>query len=247
MIPSIIIEDEARSIRVLKKLLSEYCPDIEIVATANNIHKGMDLINQHKPELLFLDIEMPRGNAFDLLDKLGPGNFEIIFITAFNEYALKAIKHGALDYLLKPISIDDLTAAVNKAQKRIIIKRDDLQNVKLLQQLNKQNPLSKKITIPSKENIFFILLDDILRCEASGAYTFIFTKENGKILSSKNIKEYETILPESIFFRIHHSHIVNLNEIKKYHIGRGGRVELKNGSMVEVSVRRKKDLLARIK
>jgi two-component system LytT family response regulator len=245
MIGSVIIDDEVKNIRVLKKMLAEFCPEIDVIAEAKDARQAVDVIDLHKPALVFLDIEMPYGNAFDLLDKLMPVNFEIIFITAFNEYALKAFKYSALDYLLKPVNINELKIAVAKAAERVNSKSMNVQLNNLLQNLQKKNEALRKIAISSKDGLLFVAVEDIFRCEASGAYTYIFTRENGKIISSKNIKEYEAILPENIFFRVHHSHIINLNEIKKYHRGRGGYVEMKNGSLIDIAVRRRDEFLSR--
>jgi two-component system, LytTR family, response regulator len=170
---------------------------------------------------------MPYGNAFDLLDKLTPFSFEIIFITAFNEYALKAFRYSALDYLPKPVNIHELKIAVERAEKRVNSKNINSQLTNLLQNLHKKNEAVHKIALPSKEGLLLIAIEDIFRCEASGSYTYIYTRNEGKHISSKSNKEYDELLPDDIFFRVHHSHIVNLKEIKKYHCGKGGYVEMK--------------------
>jgi two-component system, LytTR family, response regulator len=245
MTSAVIIDDEAANIGILRKLLSGFCPDVNVVAEATDVRTGINVINQHKPSLVFLDIEMPYGNAFDLLDQLMPVDFEVIFITAFNEYALKAFKYSALDYLLKPVNIDELKIAVVRAADRINTKNSNAQLNNLLQNLQKKNDFLRKIALPSKEGVLFVAVEDIIRCEASGAYTHFFVKGVGKIISAKNIKEYEEMLPEEIFFRIHHSHIININEITKYHRGRGGHVEMKDGAFIDVAVRRKDQFLSR--
>ena len=246
MINSIIIDDEPKNIRILRKILSEFCPQVNVIAEAKDAKQGLDVINYYKPSLVFLDIEMPYGNAFDLLDKLMPVNFDIIFITAFNEYALKAFKYSALDYLLKPVNIDELKIAVAKAEERSATKNLNAQLKNLLQNLHTKNVHLQNIALPSKNGLVFVAIEDVFRCQASGSYTYIFTRENGKIISSKSIREYEAILPGNIFFRVHHSHIINLNEIKKYHHGRGGYVEMKDGALIDVAVRRKEEFLAHI-
>ncbi len=245
MIESIIVDDEPKNINVLRKMLNEFCAEVEVIAEARDAQQAIALIQQHSPDLLFLDIEMPYGNAFDILDKLMPVNFEVIFITAFNDYALKAFKYSALDYLLKPININELKIAVGKAAANINSKNLGLQLKNLLDNLKNKNETLRKIAFPSKEGLIFISMGDIIRCEASGSYTHIFIKGREKIISSKSVKEYEEILPEAIFFRIHHSHIINLTEIKKYHRGRGGHVEMSDGALIDVAVRRKEEFLSR--
>ncbi len=245
MINSIIIDDEPNNISVLKKMLAAFCPQINIVAEAEDAKQGIIVIQKNKPSLVFLDIEMPYGNAFDLLDKLMPIDFEVIFITAFNEYAIKAFKYSALDYLLKPVNINELEIAINKAVERIGTKTLNAQLNNLLQNLQKKNETMRKVALHKKEGLIFVPVEDIIRCEASGAYTFFFVKGHGKIISSKNMKEYEAILPESIFFRAHHSHMINLGEIKKYHRGRGGFVEMNDGAKIDIAVRRKESFLSR--
>ena len=236
----VIIDDEPVNIRVLKKMLAEFCPTVSVVGEAKDMQQGIDMIRSNKPELVFLDIEMPYGNAFDLLEKLMPVDFEIVFVTAFNDYALKAFKYSALDYLLKPVNINELKIAVQKAIERIDIKNTNARLNNLLQNMQKSNEALRQIIISSKDGLLFVAVEDISRCEASGAYTNIFTKKTGKIVSSKSIGEYEAMLPDSIFFRVHHSHLINLAEIKKYHRGRGGFVEMKDGMLIDVAVRKKR-------
>lgn len=245
MIDSVIIDDETMNTRILKKMLADFCPQVNVVAEAKDVQQGISVINQYKPALVFLDIEMPYGNAFDLLDELMPVSFEIIFITAFNEYALKAFRYSALDYLLKPVNINELKMAVERAGERVNSKNINSQLNNLLQNLHKKNEAIQKIALPSKDGLLFIAIEDIYRCEASGSYTYIYTRKEGKNISSKSIKEYEELLPGDIFFRIHHSHLVNLKEIKKYHRGRGGYVEMKDGALIDVAVRRKDEFLSR--
>jgi two-component system, LytTR family, response regulator len=246
MISSVIVDDEPANIRILKKMLADFCPNVQVIAEAKDVRQGVDIIRQTKPSLVFLDIEMPYGNAFDLLDKLMPVEFEIIFITAFNEYALKAFRYSALDYLLKPVSIQELKGAVEKAFQRIDLKITNAQLKNLLENLKKEKEGLQQVALPAKDGFIFVPTDDILRCEASGAYTHVFTRNNGEILSSKSIGEYEEMLPENIFFRVHHSHLINLYEIKKYHRGRGGYVEMKDGMLIDVAVRRKDEFLAKL-
>jgi two-component system, LytTR family, response regulator len=244
MINAIIVDDEPKNIRILRGLLEEGCPDIVITGDAMSAEAAIPLITELQPDLVFMDIEMPYGNAFDLLDKIMPVNFEIIFITAFDEYTLKAFKYSALDYLLKPVSLDELKAAVQKAKERIRVKNINLQLQNLL--FNVRKPATvQKIAIPCNESLIFVQLTDIIRLEAKGSYTQVFTAGDQKYLSSRMIKDYEEMLPEDIFFRIHNSHIINLNFVKKYLKGRGGVIEMSDAVQIEVATRRKDEFLAR--
>lgn len=245
MLRSIIIDDEPKNIRILRKLVDDYCPEVEVIAEASDVLEAFESIRANKPDLLFLDIEMPFGNAFDLLDKLQPVNFEVIFITAFNEYALKALKYSALDYLLKPVNIEDLKLAVHKAIERIKSRSTHANLNNLLENLRKLQPAMQKLALPTNEGLVFLPVEKIVRCEAKGSYTIIHTF-NEKLVTSRNIKEYEELLPGNIFFRVHNSHIVNINNIKKYYKGRGGYIEMDDGATVEIATRRKDAFLRRI-
>jgi two-component system, LytTR family, response regulator len=242
---ALIIDDEPRNIRILRNLLGEFCPAIDIVGEAGDVNEALAAIRHHKPDMVFLDIEMPYGNAFDLLDKLMPVNFEIIFITAFDTYTLKAFRYSALDYLLKPVDIEELKRAVGRAIERVAAKNINQQLANLLGNLKVSQPGLEKIALPTADGIIFINVADIVRFEANGSYTEVHCKGYEKITVSKNIKEYEEVLPVSIFCRIHNSHIINLNRIKKYHKGRGGYVTMDDGTSIEVASRRRDEFLAK--
>jgi two-component system LytT family response regulator len=245
MIRTVLIDDEPKNNRVLKMMLEEFCPEVTIIGQADNAPDGITLIRELRPDLVFLDIEMPHGNGFDLLDQLKPIRFEVVFITAFNEYSLKAIKYSALDYLLKPVNIEELKQAVQKAVDRMANRNTNERIENLLYNLRKPQQDLQKIALPSKEGYIFILLADIIRCESKTGYTTFYVDGIEKIISSRNIKEYEPLLPTDIFFRIHNSHIINLNHVKKYHRGRGGYIEMDDGALIEVATRRKDEFLAR--
>ena len=238
-----IIDDEPKNVRVLRTMLEEYCPEITGITEATNPKEGIQIIREHKPELVFLDIEMPYGNAFDLLDQLMPVEFEIIFVTAFNNYTLKAFKYSALDYLLKPVNIEELRASVKRASARVRSRNVNQQLNNLIQNFQKKNDSLQKIALPWKDGFVFVSMEDIIRFESSGGYTFVYTRSGEKFMSAKNIKEYEDMLPENLFFRIHNSYIINLHAVKKYHRGRGGYVEMVDGSMIEVAIRRREDFM----
>jgi len=245
MIKTIIIEDEAKSRSSLRQKLKEYCPSIDIVAEAEDGLEGISLIEKHKPQLVFLDIEMPKINGFEMLNAIKEKNFNIIFTTAYDQYAIKAIKYAAFDYLLKPVDIEELRAAVSRAD--INETRQTKNQIELLHQ-NMQHPkkLLNKLAIPTLEGLLFYDINDIIQLEANSNYTNIFFNNKTKILASKTLKEFEELLPEGIFFRVHHSHLINLNYIKRYIKGDGGQIELQNGKYVDVSRRKKEEFLKMI-
>ena len=245
MITAIIIDDEAKGRLALREKLSDYCPQIKLLAEAANGQEALLLIQHHKPQLIFLDIEMPWMNGFEMLNELTEKNFHIIFTTAYDQYAIKAIKYAAFDYLLKPIDIEELKTAIEK-----IGAKDDNQTkmqVELLQQ-NMLHPKKQlnKLAIPTLEGLLFFDINDIIHLEANSNYTNLYLADKTKITASKTLKEFEEMLPPAIFFRTHHSHLINLNYIKRYIKGDGGQIELQNGTYVDVSRRKKEEFLKAI-
>lgn len=239
---SIIVDDEPGNIVTLKELLSLYCPGIEVAGSASNPEQAYDLVQAENPDIIFLDIEMPYGNAFDLLDMLAPVRSEVIFITAFNDYAIKAIKYAALDYILKPVSIEELKTAVVKAVKRIEEKSINTRITSLLENMRQAKTL-QKIGLQSDDGYRFEDLDNIMRIESAGNFVYVYVKGKGRELIAKTLKEFEDALPPAIFCRVHHSQIININFVKRYFKGRGGYVEMEDGTKVEISVRRKNEFL----
>jgi two-component system LytT family response regulator len=245
MVRAVIIDDEPKNLRILTKLLEKFCPEVSVIGLADGGQKGIEVIRSEKPNLVFLDIEMPYGNAFDMLDKLQPVDFEIIFVTAFDNYSLKAFRYNALDYLLKPVDIEELKKAVGRATERITSKKIDLMQLELLvNRIARPEQGINKLALPSGAGLIFIPIADIIRCESKGGYTHFYRRSADKIISSRHIKEYEDLLPGSIFCRVHNSHIINLHFVEKYHKGRGGYVEMTDGAMIEVAIRRKDEFLA---
>jgi len=246
MIKAVLVDDDPKNITILKTLLQELPLKIEVAGEAGNVEEASKLIPMLNPNLVFLDIEMPFGNAFDLLDKLGPVEFEIIFITAFDEYSLKAFRYSALDYLLKPVDIDDLQVAVERAQKKIALKTINGQLSNLLLNLNKPASSITRIAMPVKEGYDFIGINEIISCQSKNYCTLVHTQSGKKYICDRTIKEYEDLLPENSFFRIHHSYIVNVNFIRKFFKeGRGGYLELSDGTTVPVASRRKDIFLSK--
>jgi len=247
MIRTIIIDDEPSAVNVLAILLKRKCKeDVEIVATSTSPHEGKKLIEQHKPDLVFLDIEMPGMTGVDLLRAFINPTFRVVFVTAFDAYAVEAFRLSAVDYLLKPVEGDDIVKAVMK------IKNDIVRNQNListqLQQLEKllthnTNSAETKIGIGMAEKIVFVNIPDILYCEASGSYTNVFLLDGTKMIASKSLGDFETQLINNRFFRIHHSHLINLNKVKEFQRHDGGYVIMENNKQLEVSQRKRKDFL----
>lgn len=244
-VSAVIIDDEPGNIVTLTELVKQYCPQLIINGAAQNPTEAIGLIRKVNPELVFLDIEMPYGNAFDLLDKLMPVNFEVIFVTAFNDYAIKAFKYSAIDYLLKPINITELKNAVQKVITRIEKNQVDNKINEFLETL-KSGPItgSSKIALPTGDGSYFEDINNIMYLEASGNYTHIFCKGKGKIVVTKKIKEYEDILPPSLFFRVHNSSLININFVKRYFNGRGGYVLMEDGAQIQIAARKKNEFLS---
>ena len=242
MISAIHIEDEPRNIELLESLVKAHCNDlVNLVGNARNTRDALALIRNKKPQLVYLDIELNRGNAFELLEELhntGELDFQVIFITAYNEYAVKAFRYNAIDYLLKPISIDELKEATLKALNKI---NQLTGNENILMALNqlKINLNISKVGIPVADGVLFTKTDDIVRMEAKGSYTILYLADGKKITSTKNLKDFETILPEGIFFRVHHSWIINLKFLRKYYRGKSSYMEMEDGSTVSISIRKK--------
>ena len=245
MISAIIIDDEAKGRLALREKLLSYCPQIKVVAEATNGQEALMLIQHHKPQLIFLDIEMPKMNGFEMLNELPEKDFHIIFTTAYDQYAIKAIKYAAFDYLLKPIDIQELQEAISNVETRE--NNQTKKQVELLQQ-NMLHPKKQlnKLAIPTLEGLLFFDINDIIHLEANSNYTNIYFTNKTKITASKTLKEFEELLPEDIFFRTHHSHLINLNYIKRYIKGDGGQIELQNGSYVDVARRKKEEFLKAI-
>ncbi|MCB0383520.1 MAG: response regulator transcription factor [Psychroserpens sp.] len=240
---SIIVEDEETSREILRNYLKKYCPNVEILGEAENIDEALVLIRNHDLDLVFLDVEMPYGNAFDLLDKVGDINFETIFVTAYNHYAIEALNAHASYYLMKPISIDDLIKAVDYVSD-IKMKEDALQNQVLVP---KTNTVHGKITIPQQDGFEVLETANILYCKADDNYTEIYLNTNKKKLVSKTLKYFEEALSGSNFARVHKSYLVNVNEVTKYLKGKGGSVVLSNGKQIMVSSSKKADFLSYFK
>lgn len=240
-INTIVIDDEISARETLSGLLDKFFPEINIVAQAGSIEEGVKVIKNNKKDLVFLDIEMPFGNSFDLLDQLDKIDFEIIFITAHNQYAIEAFKFSAIDYILKPVKIKDLKSAIEKFKnrKKSLLNQD--QKLKVLSD-NMENKIYR-LVLPTVNGFNVVEISDILRCEGERNYTRFVFRNGEKILVSKTMKEFEELLAKHGFYRVHQSFIINLHHVKKYNRGQGGEVVMSDGEIIPVSRTRKESFL----
>ena len=242
----IIIDDEKNAREGLQMLIKNFAAEVEVLKLCKSANEGINAITELNPDLIFLDVEMPHMTGFEMLEKIHPKNFDVIFTTAYDHYALKAIKFSALDYLLKPISPEDLIAAIDKHSES---KKQSGTNpaLELLLKAIKvpHQPLSK-IALPSVNGLVLVPVENIIRCESDSNYTHFYLSDKSKFTVAKTLKEYDELLNSHNFFRIHASHIVNLNKIKKYVRGEGGYVVMDDGSHVDVSARKKVEFLKRL-
>lgn len=239
----IIVDDEQDSRDILSNYLTKYCAQVTVKATANSVKTGLEAIALHSPDIVFLDIEMPYGNGFDLLDQAGDFSFETVFVTAYDNYAIQALNQSAAYYLLKPIDIDELINAVEKIEAEKA-KEDYTQHAKiLLENLQNKKDQSRKIMLPTLEGFELITISEIIYCKAQDNFTEFHLQNGKKLLICKTLKYFEEILDNYHFLRIHRSHMINLNEVSKYTKGKGGFVTLTNATELEVSSSKKKVLL----
>ena len=246
MLRAILVDDEANSLSALQQKIIEHCPQVDIIGTYTKPAECIDSINKLKPDLVFLDIEMPGINGFKLLQEVTYKNFEPVFVTAYDHYAIKAIRFSALDYLVKPVDIDELKWSVERAGQK---KSNNSTNERLdllLDHISNPKKDFKRIVIPSQDSLRFIRIDEIIYLEANMNYTHIHMSGNEKHVVSRTIKEYEDLLPESTFIRIHNSFIINKDYLEKYERGEGGQVIMSNGVRLDVSKRKKADFLKAI-
>ena len=246
MIRTVLVDDEIDSILVLRKLLETHCPEVEIVGEARGIAKALEVIEKTSPDLLLLDIAIDNGNAFDLLNRLDITRFQVIFVTAFNDRAIDAFRYSAVDYLLKPVDGAFLQTAIQKVAGRSKEKEAAGQLKVLLDNISALQMSQQKMAIPTLSGMTFISLKDIMRFEADGSYTRIHLEDGRQIVSTRSFREYETILPETMFYRVHHSHIVHLNKVREYQKGRGGYIIMEDGAAIEVAIRRREEFLKKL-
>lgn len=240
---AIIVEDEKHSRETLKNLLEEFCVDVKVIETAASVDEAVTKISSLHPDVVFLDIELQTGTGFDVLSQLRDINFEVIFTTAFEQYAIKAVKFSSLDYLLKPIDLEELQKSIEKAKKKKNQEVYKKQLETLMLNLKQQHPKLNKICLSTADGFEFINTADILYCKAEGSYTTFILNDNSKLLVSKHLKEYESLLLEKQFMRVHNSFLINLKEVKKFVKSDGGYIVMNNNDTVSISRSKKDDFL----
>jgi two-component system LytT family response regulator len=241
---AILVDDELSSLQNLQLKIQEYCPSTKVVAQTQNPEEAIRLIHQYKPDVIFLDIEMPRMSGFKMLEQIPEIDFEVIFITAYNHYAINAIRISAFDYLVKPVAIEDLQQTVERLENFTIKKTRE--RAEILKK-NLANPKSQEdhIAIPTNDGLEFIQIKQIIRIESSSNYSKLMLHNGQNLLVTRQLKDFEEILQDYRFYRVHHSHLVNLNFIAKYVRGDGGQITMRNGDIIDVS-RRKKEVFLKL-
>ena len=243
MIKSVVIDDEQQGRSIIKQYIARFCPDIEVCGEADSVKSGVAVINEKHPNIVFLDIQMQDGTGFNLLEQIPDrSSFKVIFVTSFDQFAIKAIKYSASDYLLKPLDPDAFIEAIDKVKSDIEAnnKTKDNRIDELLTNINS----FKKIGLPVSNAIVFVNVDDIIRCESDSSYTMFHLVDGRHLLVSKNLKVYEDLFADRKFLRVHKSHLINARYVDQYINGDGGSVVMSDGSTVEVSRRKKDELLA---
>ena len=242
MIQSIIIDDETDAREALRLALDKYCPEVEVLAACETPENGIEAIANMQPDLVFLDVQMPHMSGFDLLEEIGEINFAVIFVTAYDRYAIKAIKFSALDYLLKPVDPDDLVSAIRKAENR---QHRSYQYQSVLNNIKQQKNIDK-LAIPDAQGIMFVDTSNIICCQADGNYTMLYLAGGKTTLVSKPLKDFEAMLSESGFIRVHHAALINIKHIQKYMKGDGGYVIMTEDLHVDISRRKKEAFLQQL-
>lgn len=244
-IRSIIVDDEKNGRENLAGILNQYCPEIELLGQADSVESGILLIKKRNPDLVFLDIEMPKADGFQLLEHFKDFHFEVIFVTAFDNYAIKAIRFSATDYILKPININELKAAVETVSNRFRQKQENRRMKELVYNINQ--PKNPRIGLPTGDRIEFVEVDKIIRCQGEGNYTHIYFEEKKQLLVAKTLVEFEDLLQEYSFLRVHKTHLINMNHVIAYLKNDGGILHLTNGDKISISRRRKDAVLQQMK
>lgn len=244
MLKAVIVDDEKISREILRDYLKKYCPDVTVCALAESAAAGAEEIKKQKPDIVFLDVEMPKGTGFDMLEQLEEINFETVFVTAFDNYAIQALNYSAAYYILKPVSIDELIAAVEKIKKQKEQNSTALHTRILLENIRNGNKLQQqKIVLPLQDGFEVVNIADIVYCEAHDNFTdFYFTAKN-RMMICRTLKFYDELLKDSGFLRVHKSYLINLDHVVKYTRGKGGQLTMSNGSTIDVSPNKKDELM----
>jgi two-component system LytT family response regulator len=245
---TILVDDEPDGIRTLKKLLELNCPEVEIVATCSNANAAIQRLEELKPDLVFLDIRMPGKSGLEMLTELAVRDFEVIFVTAHNEYMLQALQFSAVDYLMKPVDEDRLVEAVDRVRKRLKLERVPGQTETLIHNINKAgSPAEMKLCLPTQKGFTIVRLEEIVYCEANRSYTVFHFTNHKPVIISKPLFDYDRLLTESGFLRVHKSFLINLLHVKEYIRGEGGTILMSDGAEIEVSRRKKEQFLLKVK
>ena len=246
MFTSVIIDDEKNSRDALQKKIIQYCPELSVISLCENGEEGIAAVETLKPDIVFLDVEMPRMNGFTMLQQVKNRDFELIFTTAYDHYAIQAIRFSALDYLVKPIEAEELVHAVKRAVEKRQIPAANQRIENLLHNLLDEKSIPSRIAIPSLEGLQFIEMNDIIYLEAKSNYTEIYMQQGPKITVSKTLKDFDELLPSTVFIRIHHSYLINKNHVLKYLKGEGGQVVMRNNAILDVARRKKEEFMKAI-
>lgn len=242
MIQTLIVDDNKLNRMVLVKLINEYCPDIKIIGEANSVQSAEAAIKKLDPELIFLDIDLGDGTAFELLLRVPESRHQVIFVTAFDKYAIDAFKVNAIDYLLKPINITDLERSVEKVKRQVKSVNYEKLLYDLVSSREKQSTGNGKVVISGQSGLKFVEPLNIIRCEADGRYTKIILKDTSTLVSAKNLKEFEDELPSDLFFRVHHSHLINMKQIDQF-FKNDDLIIMSNGDKIPLAQRKKNEFL----
>ncbi|HEU0109937.1 MAG TPA: response regulator [Flavisolibacter sp.] len=248
MLKAILVDDEPDGLRALKKMLERYCPQVEVVAACAGADLAIQQINKLDPDVVFLDIQMPGKTGLELLSEIEEKRFEVVFVTAYNEYLLQALQYSAADYLLKPVDEDRLIEAVQRVEKRAEAGKPNEQAKALVHNLGKTgNPAEMRLCLPTIKGFMVLRLDEIIYAEAERSYSVFHLEGNRIVTVSKPLLEYDQLLKDTSFLRIHKSFLVNLQHVKEYHRGEGGQVIMSDGAEIEVSRRKKEQFLLKVK
>jgi two-component system LytT family response regulator len=244
VLKAILVDDELSSLQNLQYKILEYCPTVKVVAQTQNPEEAVRLIQQFKPDVIFLDIEMPRMSGFKMLEQIAEVDFEVIFTTAYNHYAINAIRISAFDYLVKPVSIEELQNTVERLGFSSVKKNRERAEM-LKKNLSSPKSQEDNIALPANDGLEFIQIKQIIRIESSSNYSKVVLQSGQQLLVTRQLKDFEELLQEYRFYRVHHSHLINLNFIAKYIRGDGGQIAMRNGDVIDVS-RRKKEVFLKL-
>ena len=242
---ALIIDDEEASREAMEYYIKKYCPDVDVLAMGASAQEGVELVGKHNPDIVFLDVEMPFGNAFDMLEQLEDIRFETVFVTAFSNYAIQALNVSASYYILKPIDIDELIAAVDKIKENRKKNQDLVHTRVLIENIHTANKQLQKIVLPVMDGFEVIQVKDIIHCQANDNFTNFYLTDNSSRMICRTLKFYESLLQDFEFMRVHKSHLVNLQYVQKYKKGKGGQLTMTDGTVIDVSPSKKKNLLSR--